>query len=365
MNMLNYKRFSTGLVALCSVLLVAGVARTQEDLPEVLKALTGKFDSVLQAIQGLEQNDNQLIAEIDALKTEQEELRGGQQTLQQQMRSDEHKQVESNELREALAVTRQDLNRLTKQFSELREQVQQKPATDAEKTAAALDVTVAQLNAAQRLQVSLQQELESAQSKLNETQRYYDEVLVERDQLRTELDAQQVELQTRQTQLAELEQQLQQNQQQIAGLGDTVQTISIERDTLHAQLEVAKADLSQVNFMLHATVDERDQLQKRLLQQQVAAVIETQVGATAVQQVAVQTQQPMPKTPQPDSSATSVMSAVLNDRYVVQKGDSLSKIAALIYGNNRLWREIYQANRDAMRNPNALEPGMELVIPAL
>jgi nucleoid-associated protein YgaU len=37
----------------------------------------------------------------------------------------------------------------------------------------------------------------------------------------------------------------------------------------------------------------------------------------------------------------------------------------MVYGDIKLWREIYQANRDVMRNPNSLEPGMQLVIPAL
>lgn len=49
--------------------------------------------------------------------------------------------------------------------------------------------------------------------------------------------------------------------------------------------------------------------------------------------------------------------------YVVQKGDSLSKIARQFYGNATEWRRIYDANRDRIKDPDLIQPGWKLHIP--
>jgi nucleoid-associated protein YgaU len=49
--------------------------------------------------------------------------------------------------------------------------------------------------------------------------------------------------------------------------------------------------------------------------------------------------------------------------YVVQRGDSLSKIAEEVYGDAGRWREIYEANQDQIKDPNLIRPGWELRIP--
>ena len=49
--------------------------------------------------------------------------------------------------------------------------------------------------------------------------------------------------------------------------------------------------------------------------------------------------------------------------YVVKAGDSLSKIAQEIYGDLNRWREIYEANKNKIPNPNVIEVGQELIIP--
>jgi nucleoid-associated protein YgaU len=49
--------------------------------------------------------------------------------------------------------------------------------------------------------------------------------------------------------------------------------------------------------------------------------------------------------------------------YVVQKGDSLSKIAKKEYGNANDWRKIFEANRDIIKNPDLIHPGQVLKIP--
>ena len=48
-------------------------------------------------------------------------------------------------------------------------------------------------------------------------------------------------------------------------------------------------------------------------------------------------------------------------KYVVKKGDSLSKIAKLLYGDSKKFKEIAMANN--ITNPNKIRVGQVLVIP--
>jgi len=49
--------------------------------------------------------------------------------------------------------------------------------------------------------------------------------------------------------------------------------------------------------------------------------------------------------------------------YVVQKGDSLSKIAREYYGDMSLYPKIFEANRDILDDPDKIKPGQRLRIP--
>ena len=51
--------------------------------------------------------------------------------------------------------------------------------------------------------------------------------------------------------------------------------------------------------------------------------------------------------------------------YVVQRGDTLRSIAARFLGDERRWREIFEANRAQISDPNRIRTGMELVIPVI
>ena len=53
------------------------------------------------------------------------------------------------------------------------------------------------------------------------------------------------------------------------------------------------------------------------------------------------------------------------DTYAVQKGESLWSIAAKpeIYGKATRWRRIFDANRDQLKSPDQVKPGMTLKIP--
>ena len=52
------------------------------------------------------------------------------------------------------------------------------------------------------------------------------------------------------------------------------------------------------------------------------------------------------------------------ETYVVQRGDTLSGIAAKVYGSGRRWRRLLEANERFLHgNPKRLRVGMKLVIP--
>lgn len=50
-------------------------------------------------------------------------------------------------------------------------------------------------------------------------------------------------------------------------------------------------------------------------------------------------------------------------RYTVVAGDTLTRISRKVYGTESRWMDIYQANRDTLSSPNALQVGQELRIP--
>ena len=51
--------------------------------------------------------------------------------------------------------------------------------------------------------------------------------------------------------------------------------------------------------------------------------------------------------------------------YVVQKGDTLSKIAKDHYGISSKYHAIFEANKDILKDPDHIFPGQELKLPKL
>lgn len=50
--------------------------------------------------------------------------------------------------------------------------------------------------------------------------------------------------------------------------------------------------------------------------------------------------------------------------YTVKGGDSLWKISEQMYGNGNEWHKIYEANKDRIKDPDLIQPGWVLDIPA-
>lgn len=61
---------------------------------------------------------------------------------------------------------------------------------------------------------------------------------------------------------------------------------------------------------------------------------------------------------------SKVPEGVVTSTYTVKKGDSLSRIAKKELGSYDRYREIYDSNRNVIKNPNVLAVGTQLVIPA-
>jgi nucleoid-associated protein YgaU len=49
--------------------------------------------------------------------------------------------------------------------------------------------------------------------------------------------------------------------------------------------------------------------------------------------------------------------------HVVEKGETLSKIAEQYYGDKMLYPKIFEANRDTLKDPNKIQVGQKLRIP--
>ncbi len=49
--------------------------------------------------------------------------------------------------------------------------------------------------------------------------------------------------------------------------------------------------------------------------------------------------------------------------HVVQPGDTLSKIAKVHFDNANRYMDIFNANKDQLKDPNVIQPGQKLLIP--
>jgi nucleoid-associated protein YgaU len=52
-------------------------------------------------------------------------------------------------------------------------------------------------------------------------------------------------------------------------------------------------------------------------------------------------------------------------KHTVESGESLSKIAKHYYGDAMKYTQIFEANKDVLKNPDVIHPGQELTIPNL
>ncbi len=51
--------------------------------------------------------------------------------------------------------------------------------------------------------------------------------------------------------------------------------------------------------------------------------------------------------------------------YIIEKGDTLSAVSQRFYGKAKFWRQIFEANRDTIDNPDRIFPGQTIKLPAI
>ena len=64
-----------------------------------------------------------------------------------------------------------------------------------------------------------------------------------------------------------------------------------------------------------------------------------------------------------DASLPAPAETPAAQKYTVQPGDSLSKIAKRFYGDANAYMKIFEANTDQLDDPNKIQVGQELLIP--
>lgn len=65
-----------------------------------------------------------------------------------------------------------------------------------------------------------------------------------------------------------------------------------------------------------------------------------------------------------NASVDSTAQVLSEQQYTVQSGDSLSRIAKRFYGDGNAWKQIFEANRDTLKDPDKIFPGQVLTIPS-
>ncbi|MCH6483054.1 LysM peptidoglycan-binding domain-containing protein [Pseudoxanthomonas sp. LH2527] len=63
------------------------------------------------------------------------------------------------------------------------------------------------------------------------------------------------------------------------------------------------------------------------------------------------------------ASVDSTAEIVGEQTYTIEKGDTLSKIAKEHLGNANAWKQIFEANRDTIDDPDRIFPGQVIKLP--
>jgi len=99
--------------------------------------------------------------------------------------------------------------------------------------------------------------------------------------------------------------------------------------------------------------------QARTLQDELATL---RKGASS-RPVASSAPTPPPRARSSDPAPAAQASAQAPETYRVQRGDTLSRIASLMYNDANQWHRIFEANRDKLPTEQSLREGQVLIIP--
>ncbi len=178
----------------------------------------------------------------------------------------------------------------------------------------------------------------------------------------TELNAR---LQQQQLSLTEAQRRAEKAEKLTAAMNEAQAHANTEIERLSTELAMAKT--RQAESLQHAVELERrlataEARLARLGTGELAAgpAAEPDSASTAVKTAEALTAAATASLSAPAEQPASARAPVL---YEVRSADTLSRISERVYGDASLWERIFEANRDLLAAPDALSPGMSLVIP--
>ena len=75
-------------------------------------------------------------------------------------------------------------------------------------------------------------------------------------------------------------------------------------------------------------------------------------------------EEPAMREPEPRQAAPRPSATGSYTEYTIEKDDTLQKISKKFYDTYRKWPQIYEANKDKIKDPNRIKPGLTIRIPA-
>jgi nucleoid-associated protein YgaU len=126
----------------------------------------------------------------------------------------------------------------------------------------------------------------------------------------------------------------------------------------------AAAEAARAIAQRQAAAEAQKQAAAAEAQKQAAAEAQRQAAAAEAQkQVAAAEAQRQAAAAEAQKQAAAAAAPGPVRIYVVKPGDTLSGIAKQMYGKAARWPEIYEANKDRIKDPNLIRPGWQLRIP--
>lgn len=169
------------------------------------------------------------------------------------------------------------------------------------------------------------------------------------------------------SQVAELESQINQysiNNQQLENDYTTLTSNYQELQAVHTQLCNEKAIQDELlgqdrklTELLNKEIAYRSDLELQLTQAK--SEINQLKAQTLIQQVSPSA----PSQSIAQSKPSIQPNSMYNDGYVVQKGDTLTSISLKQYGTTSRWMDLYEANKDTLKDKNRIQVGTKLQLP--
>jgi LysM repeat protein len=134
--------------------------------------------------------------------------------------------------------------------------------------------------------------------------------------------------------------------------GDTLDKIAAKHKTSAQSIVDANPGLKPTNLRIGKSIVMPGKVEKVVEKKEELPVVKKEEPK--------QEQAPVPAPKQTDMKVVDGKKV-----YTVQPGDTLSGISVKVYNTSRHYQKIYEANKDAIEDPNTLQVGLNLVMPDL